>query len=222
MLFWFFAWRGLCHLCRGRGGPFTPVLVFGFQLAVLSVALPFAQRFLGGTQIALMVAGSLCGRPGVAAAGSYQTRIRRLLVLSVIPWLIGQTIYLQPFMLRGMMLTSQQDFGRTFISFYEDLLYLDRHLPDDATLFITGVRPPSVYFPRPVIVHAFDDLEDASPLFIFACDLSREEIRKRLPEEIRLTDVIWENTNALKYASRIPSRPARLGTLTVYSTELRR
>ncbi|GAB5441167.1 MAG: hypothetical protein Fues2KO_15160 [Fuerstiella sp.] len=222
LLFWFFVWRGLRHLCLGRREPFTPVVVFVFQLAVLSVALPFAQRFLGGTQIALMVAGALYCLPGVAATRSHPKRIRRLLVLSVIPWLIGQMIYLHPFVLRGMMLTSQQDFGRTYIPFYEDLLYLDRHLPDEATLFVTGVRPPSVYFPRPVIVHAFDDLGDASPLFIFACDLSREEIRKRLPEAIQLTDVIWENTNSLKYASRIPGRPARFGTVTVYSTKLRR
>lgn len=211
------------------------VVAFLFQLLLVVCVLPLAQRFLGGAQIALVVLGGLVLQPGQRGSQlpESQTRPwcstpwrRALLLAGMLPWLAGQLVYQIPFLQRAVNLTPHTQFTQRFVPFRDDLLELDRRLPDGARLLVTGVRPPSVYFPRDIVVRPTGlnvaEIRPSQPVFVFSCDLSRQQIRQRLPAELRLAEVIYENPSALKYASRIPGVPGRQGHLTVYATQIRR
>jgi hypothetical protein len=97
------------------------------------------------------------------------------------------------------------------VAFYSDYLQLDRLLPDNAVLLVSGFRLDSVYAPRPVY---FDDA-DLPPnrpvaLFTFTARAAETSVNG-----YKLGDVLYENDAAVFDAYRTPGRPPLVGPLRV-------
>jgi hypothetical protein len=136
--------------CCLRFRPFGLLLAaVGIQAALIAWLLPHEFRFLGGLQYPVMVVGIL-------ALPAMRVPIIPIAILLSVPWLSAQAYYVWPFFQVDVGLISRSDFLTRYVAFADDFINLDRLLPESAEILVAGGRPPSVYFPRPVIYTASD------------------------------------------------------------------
>lgn len=185
------------------------------QAVLIATVLPFDLRFLGGTHVALAILAGVNLRTPTFAQKISEGNRRLLILLLMAPWLGLQLYYQSPFLRYVTGQTTHEEFCRRYIAFYSDLLKVDRILPANASILVTGTRANSVYFPRRVFVRK-NDVRGETPLFLFACNHGDSDLTDQIPSGYSVDEKIYENDHALLSASRIPGVPGKFGTVDVY------
>ena len=212
ILFWMFL---VAYWFFPKAPKLLPGLVLGLQVLLLVFVLPFDLRFLGGTQLAIMILSALyipqralkpLARHKVAMAG---------ILACLAPWFALQLIYVAPFSAYAFGLQNPSDFYRQYIAFYDDFKKLDAQLPEDAQILIAGVRANNVYFPRHVFSH-HSDVPDTGELYLFSCQFPKKKLSTMLPDSFIVAELVYENQQATAQISRIPSIPNKYAHLRVF------
>lgn len=186
-----------------------------FQILLVATVLPLDLRFLGGTHVAIVILSGM-NLPHHAVLRNVSKRGRRIVALVLlVPWFSVQLVYQLPFLGYMAGLKSHEDFCRQYIAMYDDFRRLDRILPKDASILSTGIRPNSIYFPRRILVRKVD-VQGEHSLFLFACDLPRNQLDERVPAGYDIGEKVYGNEIALLVASRVPGVRGTYGRLDVY------
>jgi hypothetical protein len=191
------------------------LFLLAMQTLVIAIVLPHDFRFLGGLQYVCVLAG-LIAAASVLLSQRVNNLIRVGLIVLAIPWLGAQAYYVLPFAKEDLGLISRTDFLNRYVAFMDDFSKLDKLLPAGSELYVTNLRPPSVYFPRPVIFSA-SDWDRRSPLFRFRVSSPGE----RAPTEgsLRCPEPLYTNKDAIIETYRTPGHAPRRGILIVEACE---
>ena len=208
VLFWFFLTS--FFFCR-RIPRTVPIAAMLFQLLLLVALLPVHLRYLGGTQLAVVILG------GVFVSDSWDRgALKRFCAAALlVPWIALQAYYSWPFLNYVAGAVTAENHYRLYIAFYDDLIKLDRLLPPDATILVLGVRPNSFYFPREIYIRR-SSIPTGRPAFAFVCDRSGDRLHSQLPPTHMLGNLIYRNDTAVREVSRVPGIPNRHGELQVF------
>jgi hypothetical protein len=206
--------------------PWTRKAVFPFSLAVILLALqivlfiwklPLHFRYFGGLHLGLALFFWSSGldeiRKRLALIQGYKKVIvRALITLCVIPWFCLQVFYSAQFFPVVFGSEPVRFFAERLIPFYTDFEKLDELLPEDAVLFVRGIKMP-VYSPRRFVYEQRDlsFVGEHAPVFLFAS--SR-------PDNDEWSEYILEpfytNKTAKFLTFRTPGVQPSLSELTVY------
>jgi hypothetical protein len=180
------------------------------QCSLIYFLLPHDARFLGGLQYGLAIVFAVFAPPGVTTRFISARAVTAAGLLFLAPWLAAQIFYARQFIPVSLGLEKLAFYQRN-VAFYSDYLQLDRLLPDNAVLLVSGFRLDSVYAPRPVY---FDDadLPPNRPVALFTFAARAAEISVN---GYKLGDVLYENDAAVFDAYRTPGRPPLVGPLRV-------
>lgn len=176
------------------------------QLLVIYILLPYDPRFLGGIHYGLLAWFVLA--PGARIIEWYAARsIRAVLACGLLlPWLAVQWYYSIQFFPVVLGLQSKNLFCNRTIAFYEDFRRLDKILPPDSVLLVTGFRLGTVYAPRSIYL-TFPDLPPDREIYMFAN--SRQAIGTNdIAPGYGTGPVVYENAHAIAETFRTPGRPS--------------
>lgn len=173
------------------------VLLMG-QTFLIAGFLPHEFRFLGGLQFVVLIMAAV--ELSCSATGKHLLLRSRFLAIPLcLPWLIVQAYYAQPFIKVDLGFESRDSFLNKYVAFRSDFRILNRILPKDAILYVANSRLPSYYAPRPVIF-TLKDLAHKRPFYRFTVGEAEME------DDIRCTELVYENHVAVSGAFRTPGR----------------
>lgn len=187
---------------------FLTVMQFGLIL----FAVQNDVRFLGGYQYGL-----------TALAGALATDTARrwarapwvapvLAVLGLGPWLAGMVYYATatPFAQSALGLYPREAFVARFTALRQDFLELDRKLPPDAVLWVSGLRVNAANACRPVVLDPRDLSATRRPFLMVVGDV--------LPPlgALQRGDLVYENPEAIITVFRRPGTPPVRGWVRVF------
>jgi hypothetical protein len=193
----------------------VPAIALGLQVGLILAVLPWDLRFLGGTQLAVVILTGMYVPRYLSELIVRRNTLQMAIVLCLVPWFGLQLYYVAPFASVVAGFTTQTEFYDRYIAFHRDFQQLDDLLPQNAVILTTGVRPDAVYFPRAVAVNRMDVVDDR-PVYLFACSLRTTQLSERIPDSHRVGELIYENPDALISASRVPGVPSKRGRLQIY------
>ncbi len=211
--------------------PWIRKSVFPFSLAVFLLTvqivlfiwkLPLHFRYFGGLHLGLALFFWSSGldeiRKRLALIQGYKKAIlRALIALCVIPWFCLQVFYSAQFFPVVFGSEPVRFFAERLIPFYTDFEKLDELLPEDAVLFVRGIKMP-VYSPRRFVYEKKDlrFIVEHTPVFLFTS--SR-------PDNDEWSEYVLEpfyaNDTAAILTFRTPGRKPFFGDLMVYRVILR-
>jgi hypothetical protein len=190
------------------------LVLLGAQTLVIVFFLYFDPRFYGGILQGLLIVFVLFdqqNRNPVPMLSSMKPGL--LATLLVLPWLALQLVFAAQFFPVALGLEGKSDFCDRYVSFYRDYSDLDRILPKDAVLVMSGmVRLNTVYAPRPVYFRA-GDIPDTSQVFLFQVNVEDTSAVKGF----RPAREIYRNSHAVTSVYRDPFRANDRGSLRVFS-----
>jgi hypothetical protein len=205
--------------------------LFLFQGALVAWKFHFDVRFLGGMEYVVVLATVLtfAGSQTTerfsskwAPIGLHLTNSRRwIILLAAIPWLAFQMYYAKPFAEVVSGFTPRSQFLERYVALTHDFEQLDRILPRDAVLYITGERWPNFYAPRPVVLTLLDLRGHSS---IFRLTPSPEEDAGGIDDialSLKCGDVVYQNDHAVIETYRTPGELPFIGAIKVQRCELR-
>jgi len=216
LLFLAGVWSGLT---RWRRLGFLVCLLV-FQALIIALLLPHDFRFLGGLQYACVAAGAIAVAPIVREIRRQGVLIAGVALLAC-PWLIAQAYYVLPFAAVDAGLVSRAAFLDRYVAFMQDFRSLDKLLPPGADMYVTNLRLPSIYSPRPVI-YSLSDWDGLAPLFHFLVmpsgDVSPSAVLDTRARVV-CSDEVYRNNDAILETYRTPGHEPTRGTLVVQRCE---
>ncbi len=202
-----------------------------FQGALVAWKFHFDVRFLGGMEYIVVLAAVLTFAESQtvhrvsskwALIGILLADSRRWIILfAAIPWLAFQMYYAKPFAEVVSGFTPRSEFLERYVALNHDFQELDRILPRDAVLYITGERWPNFYAPRPVMLTLLD-LRGHQP--IFRLTPSPEEEANPIDDialSLQCGDVVYQNDHTVIETYRTPGELPFIGAIKVQRCELR-
>ena len=212
ILFWMFL---VVYWFLPKAPKLLPGLAIGLQAILLVLILPFDLRFLGGTQLAIMILTTIY-IPQRTLKRFASRKVAMIGVLACLaPWFALQLVYVAPFSAYVFGLQNPSDFYRRYIAFYDDFQKLDSQLPENAQILTVGVRANNVYFPRHVFTHR-SDVPNIGEIYLFSCNVPKTQLSKMIPESFIVGELVHENRQATSHISRIPSTPNKHAHLHVF------
>jgi hypothetical protein len=223
------AWRG-CKTSRLVAG-----LLF-LQGGLVAWKFHFDFRFLGGLEFIVVLAAVLTlatpantarldeGGPSFSEAwariGIRLEKSRRwVLLLAAVPWLIFQLYYARPFagVVSGLM--PRTEFLERYVALTHDFEMLDRILPRDAVLYMSGARWPNFYAPRTVVTTPLD-AHGRTTIFRLA-DSSAQDVEEiGADTRLKCGDAVYRNDEAVIETYRTPGKVQLIDAIKVQSCQL--
>ncbi|MSU34541.1 MAG: hypothetical protein EXS36_05430 [Pedosphaera sp.] len=176
------------------------------QLLVIYILLPYDVRFLGGLHYGLLT-WFILAPPARIVEWVAARNIRAFVACGLLlPWLAVQLYYAAQFFPIVLRQQSKNAFCRKYIAFFDDFRRLDRILPPDSILLMTGFRLGAIYAPRPIYL-TISDLPPNREVYMFAN--SREAIGTNdIAPGYGTGPVVYENAHAIAETFRTPGRPS--------------
>jgi len=191
----------------------VPLCALVLQLLLIVFVLPYDLRFLGGVQLAIVTLFGIFATTKVHRLFDRRV-VQAAIVICILPWIAGQTYYVWPFAKFITGRVSAEEHYKTYIAFYDDYLQLDQLLPTDSALLVGGVRLNSFYAPRPLSAE-FSDIQRFSRKYFFS--VRNSALDSELSSKgWSIGQLIYENSNALSEASRVPWKSGGRSELKVF------
>jgi len=210
----------------------TSRLVAGLLLlqgGIVAWKFHFDFRFLGGLEFIVVLAAVLTlANPNVGSnLSDAWTRLatpiansrRWILLFAAIPWLLFQMYYARPFAEVVSGLTPRSEFLERYVALTHDFEVLDRMLPRDAVLYISGGRWPNFYAPRPVVLTPLD-LRGRTSIFRLATSSEQDVEEIDATSSLKCADMVYVNDRAVIETYRIPGGAPVVGPIKVQSCQL--
>jgi len=222
------AWILWTALRGNKTSRLAAALLF-FQGAIVAWKFHFDIRFLGGLEYVVVLAAVLTFASGDAAE-NFSTAWRHLghrlasssrwiLVLAGIPWLAFQIYYARPFAEVVSGLTPRSAFLERYVALTHDFEVLDRMLPRDAVLYISGGRWANFYAPRAVVLTPLD-LRGRAPVFNLTPSSEQEGEALDAPSPLICGETIYQNDHAVVETYRTPGENPAIGGIKVQRCQL--
>ena len=223
------AWRG-CKASRLVAG-----LLF-LQGVLVAWKFRFDFRFLGGLEFIVVIAATLTfaipadvARLDVsgptfsdlwARIGTHLENSRRwVLLFAAVPWLTFQMYYARPFAEVVSGFTPRSEFLEKYVALNHDFEILDRILPRDAVLYLSGGRWPNFYAPRPVVTTPLD-ARGRTTMFRLAESSDQDVEEIDASTRLKCGDAIYQNDQAVVETYRTPGRAPWIAPIKVQSCQL--
>lgn len=185
---------------------------FALQCVLIYWFLPYDARFLGGLHYGLLIAFASFVARDIQDRFASVRSVATACAMFLLPWLGIQIYYAKQFFPVALGL-EKSAFYQRYVAFYADYMKLDQLLSKDTVLLVQGFRLDAVYAPRPVF---FDraDLPQGRPVVLFA---SPDTIRATVGSlgGYKLSDLLYENAQAVVTTYRSPGRLPMVGPLQV-------
>jgi hypothetical protein len=186
------------------------------QIGLIVAALPWDIRFLSGVPRAAAILGCLYGpRSILRSFAAFTVRWKLGLAMATVPWLIAELFYVAPFA-RHLIDPNLSSYYKNYTALYDDYVVLDKLLPSNAVVLVSGIRMNSIYSPRPVVFH-IADLPTGKPVYLLCSSNPANPPVKVLKEQYVIREQVYENPHALTFVSRVPGVPAGHRHVYVYS-----
>jgi hypothetical protein len=218
-LLWVATSRALAFAKIDRTTRSVLTLLFAVQCGLVLLFLPYHPRFLGGFQYGLVVVFAGTGNKVFSEKFLASKVPGGVAALLLLPWLALQFYYARPFLAVGLHAEPLDSFYRRYLAFLGDFQSLNRVLPTNAVLLVSGFRIDAVYAPRPVFFDA-RDLPENRPAFLLAPQESLARLGKRYGT-LTASDRIYENPHAVSETYRTPGRTPQVESLGVARLEKR-
>lgn len=214
---------------RGNKTSRLAVALLLFQGAIVAWKFHFDVRFLGGLEYAVVLTAvlTLASADSVANFSTVWTQLgnriasstRWIIVFSAIPWLAFQIYYAKPFAEVVSGLTPRTAFLERYVALAYDLETLDRMLPHDAVLYVSGGRWPNFYAPRPVVLTPLD-LRDRTPVFKLSPTSEQEFETLDAQSPLNCGETLYQNDHAVVETYRTPWENPAIGGIKVQRCQL--
>jgi len=222
------AWRG----CK------TSRLVAGLLLlqgGLVAWKFHFDFRFLGGLEFIVVIAAALTfaipsdvarlDMSGPTFSDSWarigarlENSRRWVLLFAAVPWLIFQIYYARPFAQVVSGLTPRSEFLEQYVALNHDFEILDRTLPRDAVLYLSGGRWPNFYAPRPVVTTPLD-ARGRTTMFRLA-EASAQDVEEiDASTRLKCGDAVYRNDQAVVETYRTPGRAPLVAPIKVQNCQ---
>jgi len=192
----------------GRVSQCLVVLLLGVQtIVVVFIVSQYELRFYGGLLQGLVIHAAM-GLPEALSKRVTQTRVALLATVAflVMPWFSAQLLYGSQFIPFACGMQSKEEYGRKYVSFYDDYKSLDRVLPKEAVILSRGYRVNGVYAPRQIYLTP-EDLPVGKRVYLMQFgEVSGQEVA--IDFGYRLGAEIYNNPNAIEVVNaRLGGRP---------------
>ena len=205
-------------------------VLFVVQLLLIIYILPNKARHFSGMQYFFIIAFGLIA---VKYTQLNKRLVKFLGVLLTVPWLCMQIYYSVPFFGIVFGITDEEVFYKKYIPYYDDFVYLDRSLPEKSQFIAVGARFNHVHFPRRVYAD-ISYIDKKLPLYLFYVGEDEVLYEHENPiynpnllyikegdilygdEVFKLCNLIYENSQAVKYTYRTPGKKSAIDKLRVF------